>query len=196
METFDTPHLYTDRLILRALTPAVYKQVFTSLSDTQLMDFFGFDTDTQLAEERAKYEGGFTTHRQTMCFFQLIHKQTKRVIGGCGYHTWFPTHARAEMGYGLFRETDKRLGYMKEAIHPIIAYGFSEMGLNRIEALIGHENPASQRLVTALGFREEGVLREHYCKNGRIEDSIVFALLKSDYEQWAAAAAAKQSVLT
>jgi ribosomal-protein-alanine N-acetyltransferase len=71
---------------------------------------------------------------------------------------------------------------MKEAVAPVIRYGFEQMQLNRIEAFIGSANEASQRLVKALGFREEGLLRKHYIKDGIAEDSLVFGLLRSEYQ--------------
>jgi len=64
---------------------------------------------------------------------------------------------------------------------PIIDYGFNTMQLNRIEAFISPNNIASQKTVLGQGFRQEGVLKEHYCKDDVIEDSLVFGLLKKDY---------------
>ena len=70
---------------------------------------------------------------------------------------------------------------MKEGIKRILDYGFNEMGLNRVEAMIGSYNEPSLKLVRSLGFVKEGLLREHYCKNGELQDSIVFSLLKKEY---------------
>ena len=91
-------------------------------------------------------------------------------------------HERAEIGYGLFGDEYKRQGLMSEAILPIIEYGFIEMKLNRIEAFIGPENIASIKLINKLNFVKEGQLREHYCENNRVEDSIVYSLLRKEYE--------------
>jgi [ribosomal protein S5]-alanine N-acetyltransferase len=55
--------------------------------------------------------------------------------------------------------------------------------LNRIEAFVGTENEASKRLVKGLGFTEEGLLRGHYINNGIAEDSLVYGLLKSEFQQ-------------
>ncbi len=35
-------------------------------------------------------------------YHQLIDKKTNKVIGWCGFHTWYTDHNRAEIGYGLF----------------------------------------------------------------------------------------------
>lgn len=50
-----------------------------------------------------------------------------------------------------------------------------------MEAFIGPNNIASQKVVLRQGFKQEGILKDHYCTNGVIGDSIVFGLLKKDY---------------
>jgi ribosomal-protein-alanine N-acetyltransferase len=72
---------------------------------------------------------------------------------------------------------------MKEALVPIINFGFEEMKLNRIEAFVGPKNEASMKLVKKFGFKHEGVMRQHYNYNGTLEDSLVFGLLREEYEQ-------------
>lgn len=91
-------------------------------------------------------------------------------------------HERAEIGYVLFEADYNRKGLMSEAIGPIIEYGFKQMKLNRIEAFIGPKNQASIQLISKLNFVKEGQLREHYCENNRVEDSIVYSLLRKEYE--------------
>lgn len=70
---------------------------------------------------------------------------------------------------------------MPEAISAIIDYGFVQMNLHRIEAFIGPNNEASLSLVKKYLFIQEGHLREHYCKNGKMEDSLVFSILKHEH---------------
>lgn len=179
---FGTIILETERLLLRALTPTVHLNLFASFSDDEIMEFFQFPSKVELLIERQKYQKGLTTHDKSYVYFQVIEKNSGKLIGMCGFHTWYLAHARAEIGYGLHGDQWKQKGYMKEAIVPIIEYGFRDMELNRIEAFIGSDNEASLRLVKGLGFSPEGHLREHYFKNGRIEDSLVFSLLKREYE--------------
>ena len=111
----------------------------------------------------------------------MLEKTNGNIIGSCGFHTWYVLHYRAEIGYAISEEENKRKGYMKEAIKAVINYGFEHMKLNRIEAFIGPANEASIKLVTGLGFTREGLLRGHYCKNGGIQDSAVYGLLREEY---------------
>jgi len=83
------------------------------------------------------------------------------VIGSCGFHNWIKNHERSEIGYEIHKQYQNQ-GYMSEAIKKVINYGFQEMNLNRIEALIDPMNENSIRIVTKNGFKQEGILRGHY----------------------------------
>jgi ribosomal-protein-alanine N-acetyltransferase len=113
----------------------------------------------------------------------MIDKATSKPVGKCGFHSWYPDHRRAEIGYGFTDENYKGKGLMTEALKEMIKYGFEKMELNRVEAFVGPNNPASLKLIRSLGFTEEGQLREHYYKHPRLEDSICFSLLKKEYEE-------------
>lgn len=73
---------------------------------------------------------------------------------------------------------------MTEALDAIIGFGFREVGLNRIQALVMPGNEGSEKLLGKLGFRREGVLREYenWGKKG-IVDVWMFSLLRSEYER-------------
>ncbi len=174
--------LTTNRLKLRKLTPEVFDYIYQDLSEAEQIAFLGLHSSQELAIERAKYKEGLWTHNKKFLYFQVLAKENGKIIGWCGYHTWYLDHDRAEIGYGLFADADKGKGLMSEAIIPIIAYGFNEMGLNRIEAFISPENIASNKLVQKMNFVKEGQLRQHYRDNNRIDDSLVYSLLSSEYE--------------
>lgn len=170
----------TERLLLRKISPETFEYVYDNYSNEQLIDFLGLENEDQLAVERNKFEKGFTTFNKSFLYFQLLDKSNQKIIGWCGYHTWYLDHFRAEIGYGLFDESQKNNGIMTEAMKAILEYGFHQMNLNRIEAFIGTYNIPSLKLVGKFGFTKEGILRSHYFKNNVMEDSVVFSLLKEE----------------
>jgi len=74
---------------------------------------------------------------------------------------------------------------MTEALEAVLEYGFENMKLNRVEALIAEYNIPSLKLLQRFNFQKEGVLRAHYYVDGIAEDSSMYALLSED---WAAKA--------
>lgn len=175
--------IHTERLTLRAITPEVYDYIHNNFGNTELMEFLGLASAEDLAAEKEKYSKGYATHNRTFVLFQIIDKATGRMIGGCGYHTWFPKHNRAEIGYDLKHEEDKRKGFMTEAVQAVLDYGFTEMGLHRVEAIAADYNEPSIRIINKFGFSYEGRLREHYNVGGVMEDSVMYSLLKHEFKR-------------
>ena len=70
---------------------------------------------------------------------------------------------------------------MTEAISTILTYGFTELGLHRIEAIPLGGNTASKSLLLKLGFKYEGNLRQRHFFREHFEDQLYFGLLR---EEW------------
>lgn len=171
--------LETKRLTLRKITPETYDFIYQNYSDQECMNFLGLSSLKQLKTEKEKYTKGLSTFDRTFLYFQLIHKETAKLIGICGFFRYYTTHRRAELGYALFQDEFKNKGYMSEAAIFTVEYGFKTMNLHRIEAMVGSDNQASLKLIKKLGFTWEGLLKQHYFRDGIFEDSEVFALIKS-----------------
>ena len=103
-------------------------------------------------------------------------------MGECGFHTWNATHRRAEVFYVMRNEASKQKGLMSEALKEVIKYGFTELELHRIQALIAIENEPSLKLLQKNNFTKEGIMREDYLVDGKNEDSHCFSLLKWEWE--------------
>jgi ribosomal-protein-alanine N-acetyltransferase len=70
---------------------------------------------------------------------------------------------------------------MREALTAAFSWGFAEMQLNRIEAQIHPRNEPSLRLAQALGFQNEGLLREVARWSGSFHDLLQLGLLRNDW---------------
>ncbi|MGB0850882.1 MAG: GNAT family N-acetyltransferase [Bacteroidia bacterium] len=173
-------NLTTERLILIPVNQEIMDHVFANLSAVEQMNFLGCKSSHQLEEQQRRHRQGLSTFNKKFHYFFIREKTTNKHMGWCGFHTWHIDHQRAEIGYGIDEEFRQR-GFMKEALKPIIQFGFSVMNLHRIEAFAAEYNTASVRLLEIFGFNKEGVLKEHYKVNGKNEDSTAFALLKKDY---------------
>lgn len=181
MEAITSPTvLETERLYLRIYTAEAYKNIIFNAGTDEICNLFCIE-ETTIENEKERCEKGFDTCNITALRFFLVDKATGKTIGDCAFHTWYYKHNRAEIGYTMRDESYKRKGLMKEALRRIVQYAFEDMGMNRIEALTGTTNEASQRLLKHLGFSYEGHLKQHYFRNGIYEDSIFFALLKDEY---------------
>ena len=99
------------------------------------------------------------------------------LIGGIGIllHTGKGSH-RGELGYWLTKPYRGR-GMMTRAVKTAIGYGFETLGLKRIEATAFTHNPASQRVLERAGLSREGTLKGWHCKNEKLIDAVMFAIV-------------------
>lgn len=87
---------------------------------------------------------------------------------------------RGEIGYTLGREWWGQ-GYARKAAELVLAFGFDDLGLHRIEATVMTGNMRSRRLLERLGFQEEGLLRQYKLARGSPRDFWMFGLLEFEW---------------
>jgi RimJ/RimL family protein N-acetyltransferase len=85
----------------------------------------------------------------------------------------------AELGYVVAPEARGR-GVATEAHRLLSEWAVSELGMERLELLIGVENDASKRVAARCGYVREGVLRSHHFKGDLREDTEIWSRLPSD----------------
>jgi ribosomal-protein-alanine N-acetyltransferase len=108
----------------------------------------------------------------------ITSKITDTIIGTIGYHKIEKEHYRAEIGYMLHPQY-WNTGLMSEAITKVINYGFDEMKLNSIEAIINPDNAISRKILKKFNFIKEGYFKENFFFEGKFFDSEVYSLLKT-----------------
>lgn len=100
------------------------------------------------------------------------------LIGGCGFDGFQVGKShRAEVGYWLAKPFWGR-GIMTTVVQRVCRHAFEEFGLVKITAHVFTHNPASARVLEKCGFQQEGFLRKHFLKDGKLIDARLFALLK------------------
>lgn len=93
--------------------------------------------------------------------------------------TYWPGH-HATLGYSLDHEFEGQ-GLMREGVEAVIRFGFSNLNLRRIEACFMPANQRSERLLVALGFQPEGLLRSSMEVNGVWEDHKICSLINQNW---------------
>lgn len=175
------PSMETHRLSLKELKENYDKDLFGFFSDSKVMEYYGIKP-LETIDDARRLIGKFIDkyRRQLAIRWGISIKEEGKVIGTCGYHNWVKGYSKAELGYEL-SSTYWQKGIMTEALQKVILFGFKEMNLNRIEALVYPDNFASLELLKKVGFKQEGLLREYAFFKGGFRDLIMLSLLKKDY---------------
>jgi RimJ/RimL family protein N-acetyltransferase len=115
--------------------------------------------------------------------FGIQLKGERSLVGTIGLRDIDTEHSQAELGFWVAVECWGK-GYATEAAQAVVAFGFEQLGLNRVYAHHMVRNPASGRVLAKTGMRQEGLLRQRVRKWGAFEDVVAMALLR---EEWAKA---------
>jgi [ribosomal protein S5]-alanine N-acetyltransferase len=174
------PELITKRLRLRAPSPRDASAVLAVVGDPEVTRYHNVPTFTTLAEAQAaleRLEQLYAARDAIRWAIELV--EHSEMIGTVGLLRFDFEHRHAEIGYEIARRWWGR-GLTPEAAAAVIRYGFSVLGLHRIEAGVLPRNDASVRVLQKLGFLEEGTRRDYLYSKGRFHSFRWFSLLKTD----------------
>jgi len=172
------PIIETDRLLLREITSEDAGDVFRCFSNDHVTQHYGLASFTTVAQAQklvASFSKNFQEKRGIR--WGIERKGAKGLIGTIGFNAWSPLHKRAEIGYELHPDYWRK-GYAKEAITEVLSFGFNNLALHRIGAIVFIDNEASNQLLMKLGFHKEGILKDYMFQQGKAHDTYVYAMLK------------------
>ena len=172
-------NILTNNYALRGFTQSDLEDVFKGLSHPEVIPYYGVSFST--VEETQKQIDWYLQIEQenTGRWRAITFKDNSQFIGAIGFNYWQQAHRKAEIGFWLMPEYWKK-GVIKEALPAMIAFGFQEMKLHRIEAEVESENSSSKRVLEASGFRFEGTKRDCEIKSGRFISLDLFSLLENE----------------
>ena len=177
------PTLLTPRLVLRPARMSDAEDMYEYSRDPEVARHVLWDAHTSIHQTRAYLRFLIRQYRNASpATFVIALRGNGKVIGTIGF-MWMQTDNRsAEVGYSLSRAYWNQ-GIMSEALKTVLEFGFTKLGLNRIEAQHESDNPASGRVMIKAGMRHEGTLRQRVYNKGRYADVELYAILRSDFCQ-------------
>ena len=174
------PIIETNRLILREVAAEDALDMYHYLSDEEVVKHMGLPPAQSVEEVMDEIDWYHSIIKDgTGIRWGVTLKDSGKVIGSCGYLNMQHKHYRAEVGFELSKNYWGK-GIASEALEAIIMYGFNHYHLERIEALIEPGNIQSQRLVSKLGFTNEGLLRHYEYTLGKFDDLYMYSIIKRD----------------
>ena len=176
------PRLETARLVLREIIPTDAGDLFHIFSDEEAMRYWSFRPYTSVDQARGLIERiAEATLAGAGIHWAITLRGDERLVGKCGYNEWRKTHRRGDISYIVARE-QRGKGIVSEALGAMLDYGFDHMNLHSVEAGVTPGNDASTRMLQRLGFRLEGHLRENFLTDRGFVDSLIYSLLRSDWD--------------
>ena len=153
------PAIETERLLLRRMKISDYADMYEYSCLDSVTKYLLWNshpdaryTRDYLAYIQSQYRAG------EFYDWAVVHKETNKMIGTCGFAKLDFENNSAEIGYVLNPDFWRR-GYATEAVKKIIDFGFHTLNLHRIEARYIVGNEVSRRVMEKCGMTYEGVHR-------------------------------------
>lgn len=158
------PTIETSRLIVRSLEMADVPALVATWVDEDVTRYMGGPRDRDDVERslEAKARSG---QPENFDLWPVIRKANGALVGHCGLlRKTVDGESETELVYVIAKEAWAQ-GYATEAAAAICDYALSQVGCERLVALIDPDNAASERVAVKIGLRHE---RDTVRPNGRL----------------------------
>ncbi len=184
-----TQTIETERLVLRKFEYADTTSMIKNwVADEVVQTYYCepvYKTESEVKELLERYIGAYentNTYRWTITL-----KETGESIGQIAYFLVDEKNHFAEMEYcvgAAFQGT----GLATEAARAVVAFGFTEMNLHKVQICHMPHNPASRRVIEKCGLKFEGTSRDHFYSNGLYTDAMYvdrmyYSILRHEFEE-------------
>jgi RimJ/RimL family protein N-acetyltransferase len=173
------PTLLTPRLRLRQFRAEDVDAMHECYANREAMRFWNRPFHTKLIETERAVRSYIDCTPSYYRFWAVADAETDRCLGLVNYHDGHIRSKRVAIGY-IINPARHRQGIATEAVSAMLDFCFGELGLHRAEAFIDPDNTPSRALVEKLGFRCEGLLRDHLRVADVWRSEMLYALLQTD----------------
>jgi [ribosomal protein S5]-alanine N-acetyltransferase len=175
------PTLETPRLRLRWMTEADVPALFALFSHPEVTRYWNWAAYTQGAQAEKLLRDIHKCFAERSLFqWGIARREDDQVVGTCTLSELSGPHRRASLGYALNRACWGQ-GYGREAVGRVVEFGFTVLGLHRLEADVDPRNVGSIKVLEGLGFQHEGCQRERYLLDGEVQDAVLYGLLRREW---------------
>ena len=176
------PTLPTDRLTLRAPQPPDADAIYRLMNDWEVVRMLSRlpfpypreTADTWIAATAAQATRGDGYH-----FVITGDEAGTEMLIGCVGLTLDTKTRTAELGYWVGRRFWGH-GVAREAARRVVSWAFANLAIDRVDAFVSIDNPASAAVLRHIGMHETGRSKMPFLARGGVEEVLTFAASRED----------------
>ncbi|MDD5091894.1 MAG: GNAT family protein [Candidatus Wallbacteria bacterium] len=115
--------------------------------------------------------------------FGIVVKENDVYIGNCGLHSINELSRHAELGIMIGDRSYWDRGFGSDAVRILCSFAFRDLNLNRVYLNVYSNNPRAIKSYEKVGFRQEGLMRQHRFLEGVYVDQVVMGLLRDEFQE-------------
>lgn len=108
--------------------------------------------------------------------FMWFLKCGEHLAGNLNIHNINRSMLTAEIGYMISPDMRGK-GLATFCVHHLVNLSFKETPLRKLIAYVHEDNLPSRRVLEKVGFKSEGLLREHYLIEGKPANEVIYGIL-------------------
>ncbi len=112
--------------------------------------------------------------------YSVLRVSDDQLVGLVRYFDLNTRNRSAEIGYLIGPEFHGQ-GFSREAVGMLLEHLFAELKLNKVYAQTAEFNNRSLKLLSRLGFKVDGRLRQHHEFRGVLYDDLLLSILAEEY---------------
>lgn len=159
--------------------------------DLPLLNQFNNDLEVELAGGgdppmpqplpmlEAEYEQAWSKGGRDNASFAI--EADGRLIGGCALFDFDHTAQVCQLGITIGDKSYWGKGYGREAAGLLVHYAFQYRNLHKVYLRVHGKNKRAIRAYQAVGFAEEGRLRDHVWSDGAYDDLVYMGILRAEW---------------
>jgi ribosomal-protein-serine acetyltransferase len=176
--------MHDDRLLLRPTEACDIEPLYQAVmeSTVEIAPWSAWYHPNYTHEDTAKWinDNPVAWKEDRAYSFSILDKQTNQLLGTIGINQLDRANRRANLGY-FVRTSCTNRGTATAATLLLARFGFTHLGLKRIEIVAAVGNFASQRVAMKVGATREGVARQRTHISGKQLDTVMFSLVPRDF---------------
>ena len=149
------------------------------LSDVEVTKYLDVSNYDQTKDTITKYIDRFNNSENYI--FAIVIKEINNHIGNITLQNINWVHKFATEGIMIGDKKYWKDGYGTEARSLLLEFAFNDLNLNRIVSSAFVDNVAGLKSNSKLGYKQEGLLRNHMILDGQYSDVIQQGILKEDF---------------
>ena len=172
--------MYEGRLIrLRAFDNSDLMKSLAYANDYEVMrGASGAILYPSTVDDAARDMGKNTSFTSGEYQFAIETKEDHCFIGQCGFVKVNWKNRVGELAILIGDQAYRGKGYGADAIQTLCTFGFMEMNLHKIKAVVFDFNEAALRCYEKCGFTREGILKQEIFREGAYHDVVSMALFR------------------
>ena len=175
------PFIIGDKIYLRPLEMEDIDSFVLWLNDEEVRQYLMRISPLNKIREKEFVENLYKDDQNIVLGITL--KESDQLIGNIALHRISIPFRQASLGIFIGDKTCWSEGYGTEALNLMLKHAFDQLNLHRVFLTVLSFNARAIRAYEKVGFRREGVFREHMFRNGKYHDVHYMGILENEWRE-------------